>query len=151
MECSWPTATTGSSTEDSMTRSSTRKFGRLAVCIGALICAPSPAAAQTGQTSNGDVTQQSMPAMRTIADQLGTKLNPQQREELALGVTLNGTLQEPEKLEKLGINGVHRGARVTAMRIAPLKVIVEVDEIEPAPLSRKTTLRINEQGRLSAP
>jgi hypothetical protein len=92
-----------------------------------------------------------MVAMRTVAEQLGTKLNPQQREELALGVTLNGTLQEPEKLEKLGINGVHKGARVTAMRIAPQKVIVEVDEIEPTPFTRKATLRINEQGRLSAP
>lgn len=134
-----------------MTRSFTRKFGLGAVCIGAFFWAPALAGAQSGQTSNGDVTLQSMVQMRTVADQLGTKLNPQQREELALGVTLNGTLQEPEKLERLGINGVHKGARVTAMRIAPQKVIVEVDEIEPAPLTRKATLRINDQGRLSAP
>jgi hypothetical protein len=134
-----------------MTRSFTRKFGLGAVCIGALIWTPALAGAQSAQTSNGDVTLQSMPRMRSVADQLGTKLNPEQREELALGVTLNGTLQEPEKLEKFGITGVHKGARVTAMRIGPEKVVVEVDEIEPAPLTRKATVRISEQGRLSAP
>ena len=134
-----------------MTRSFTRKFGLGAVCIGALIWTPALAGAQSTQTANGDVTQQSMVRMRSVADQLGTKLNPEQREELTLGVTLNGTLQEPEKLEKFGITGVHKGARVTAMRIAPEKVVVEVDEIEPAPLTRKATLRISEQGRLSAP
>ena len=135
-----------------MTRSFTRKVGLGAVlCIGALTWGPELARAQTTQTSNGDVTLQSMVRMSSVADQLGTRLNPQQREELALGVTLNGTLQEPEKLEKLGINGVHKGARVTAMRIAPQKVIVEVDEIEPTPLTRKAMLRITEQGRLSAP
>jgi hypothetical protein len=37
------------------------------------------------------------------------------------------------------------------MRIGPEKVVVEVDEIEPAPLTRKATVRISEQGRLSAP
>ena len=134
-----------------MTRSFTRKFGLGAVCIGALIWTPALAGAQSTQTANGDVTQQSMVRMRSVADQLGTKLNPEQREELTLGVTLNGTLQEPEKLEKFGITGVHKGARVTAMRIAPEKVVVEVDEIEPAPLARKATLRISEHGRLSAP
>lgn len=134
-----------------MTRSFSRKFGIGAVCIGALIWTPALTGAQSSQASNGDVALQSMVRMSSVAEQLGTKLNPQQREELALGVTLNGTLQEPEKLEKLGITGVHKGARVTAMRVGPEKVIVEVDEIEPAPLTRKATLRISEQGRLSAP
>jgi monoamine oxidase len=134
-----------------MTRSFTRKLGLGAVCIGALIGTPALARAQSAQTSNGDVTLQSMVQMRSVAEQLGTKLNPEQREELALGVTLNGTLQEPEKLEKFGITGVHKGARVTAMRVAPQKVVVEVDEIEPTPLTRKATLRITEQGRLSVP
>jgi hypothetical protein len=134
-----------------MTRSFTRKLGLGAVCIGALIWTPALAGAQAAQTSNGDVTLQSMVQMRSVAEQLGTKLNPEQREELALGVTLNGTLQEPEKLEKFGITGVHKGARVTAMRVAPQKVVVEVDEIEPTPLTRKAMLRITEQGRLSVP
>ena len=134
-----------------MTRSFTRKFALGAVCIGALLSTPALAGSQSAQTSNGDVAQQSMVQMRSVADQLGTKLNPEQREELALGVTLNGTLQAPEKLERFGINGVHKGARVTAMRTAPQKVVVEVDEIEPVPLTRKATLRISEHGQLSAP
>jgi hypothetical protein len=134
-----------------MTRSFRRKVGLGAVRIGALIWIPTLAAAQTGQTSNGDVTLQSMSQMQSVADQLGAKLNPNQRDELSLGVTLNGTLQEPDKLGKLGINGVHKGARVTAMRVAPQKVILEVDELDPVPVTRKATLRINEQGRLSAP
>ena len=134
-----------------MTRSFTWKFGVGAVCIGALIWTPALSGAQSSRTSNGDVTLQSMVRMSTVAEQLGTKLNPEQREELALGATLNGTLREPERLEKFGITGVHKGARVTAMRVSPEKVIVEVDEIEPAPLNRKVTLRLSEQGRLSAP
>ena len=134
-----------------MTRSFTRKMGVGAVCIGALIWTPPLAGAQSAQTSSGDVALQSMVHMSSVAEQLGTKLNPGQRDELAVGVTLNGTLQEPEKLEKFGITGVHKGARVTAMRVSPVKVVVEVDEIEPAPLTRKATVRISEQGRLSTP
>lgn len=136
-----------------MTRFITRKVGFAAICIGALIWAPALAGGQTVRTSSGDVIPQSMSSVRmsTVAAQLGARLNPGQRDELALGVTLNGTLQEPEKIERLGISGLHKGARVTAMRIAPQKVIVEVDEIEPAPLTRRATLRINDQGRLSAP
>lgn len=131
------------------TRPFARSIGLSAVCIGVLLVAPDVAA---GQASTTEVTQQSTGVqMRTVAQQLGTKLSVGQRDELTLGVTLNGTLQEPEKLEKFGITGVHRGARVTAMRIAPQKVIVEVDEIDPVPLSRKATLRVDDQGRLSAP
>lgn len=132
---------------------STRPFGRRvglsAVCIGVLVFAPELAG---GQQSTPQVSQQSMSVqMRTVAQQLGTKLSSGQRDDLGLGVTLNGTLQEPEKLERFGITGMHKGARVTAMRIAPQKVIVEVDELDPAPISRKATLRVDEQGRLSAP
>jgi hypothetical protein len=131
------------------TRSFARVLGGTAVCLGILVWVPRVAKAQESGTG---VTQQSVAVqMRSVAQQLGTKLNPEQREDLALGVTLNGTLQEPEKLEKFGITGVHKGARVVAMRVAPQKVLVEVDELEPAPLTRKATLRVDEQGRLSAP
>ncbi|HEU4721834.1 MAG TPA: hypothetical protein VFS59_10770 [Gemmatimonadaceae bacterium] len=131
------------------TRPFARRIGLSAVCLGVLLVAPDVAA---GQASTTEVTQQSAGVqMRTVAQQLGTKLSVGQRDELTLGVTLNGTLQEPEKLEKFGITGVHKGARVTAMRIAPQKVIVEVDEIDPVPFSRKATLRVDDQGRLSAP
>lgn len=128
---------------------SARRIGLTAVCIGALVCTPAILGAQA---STPGVTQQAMSlTMRGVAQQLGAKLNPDHRDELSLGVTLNGTLQEPEKLQKFGITGVHKGARVTAMRVAPQKLLVEVDEIEPEPLTRKATLRVDEQGRLSAP
>jgi hypothetical protein len=131
------------------TRPFARRIKLAAVCIGALVCAPHMLRAQSPAP---EVTQQAMSLqMRDIARQLGAKLNPDHREELSLGVTLNGTLEEPEKLQKLGITGVHRGARVTAMRIAPQKLVVEVDEIDPEPLTRKAALKVDEQGRLSAP
>ena len=126
-----------------------RRFRLTAVCIGVLVAAPRLVA---GQTPAPEVTQQSMTLqMRTVAQQLGTKLSAGQRDELTLGVTLNGTLQEPEKLGKLGIAGVHKGARVTAIRVAPQKLVVEVDELDPVPVNRKATLRVDDQGRLSAP
>ena len=126
-----------------------RRIRLAAVCIGALVWAPRLLG---GQTPAPEVTQQSMTLhARGVAEQLGTRLNPDHRSEIALGVTLNGTLQDPEKLEKYGITGVHKGARVTAMRVAPQKLVVEVDEIEPAPLTRKATLKVDERGRLSVP
>ena len=131
------------------TRPFARRLELAALCIGALVWAPPLLRAQS---ATPEVTQQAMPLqMRSVAQQLGAKLNPDHRQELSLGVTLNGTLQEPEKLQKFGITGVHRGARVTAMRVAPQKLVVEVDEIDPEPLTRKATLKVDEQGRLSAP
>jgi len=104
------------------------------------------------QAATSEVTQQSMAVQsRPIAQQLGARLNPEQPQDLAVGMTLTGSLQEPEKLEKLGLAGLHKGARVTAMRVAPQKLMVEVDELDPVPLTRKATLRIDDQGRLSAP
>ena len=126
-----------------------RRIRLAAVCIGALVWVPRILAAQSGAP---EVTQQAMTLQaRGVAEQLGTKLNPDHRSEIALGVTLNGTLQDPERLEKFGITGVHKGARVTAMRVAPQKLVVEVDEIEPTPLTRKAMLKVDERGRLSAP
>jgi hypothetical protein len=70
---------------------------------------------------------------------------------LAVGSTLNGCVQDPEKLARLGLRGVHQGARVTAMRISPQKLLVEVDDLDPEPVTRKASLHIDDQGRLSAP
>ena len=131
------------------TRGFARRIGLTAVCLGLVLWAPRLARAQSATT---DVAQQAATVRsHGIADQLGTKLSPEQREELVLGVTLNGSLQEPEKLARFGITGVHRGARVTAMRISPEKLVVEVDEVEPAPTTKRATLRIDGRGRLSAP
>lgn len=131
------------------TRPFARRIGLTAVCIGALVWAPRLLGAQG---TAPEVAQQSMSLHpRGVAEQLGAKLTPGNRDDLALGVTLNGTLQDPEKLEKLGISGMQKGARVTAMRVAPQKLVVEVDQLEPTPMTRKVTLRIDERGRLSTP
>jgi hypothetical protein len=137
--------------EDPMTRTRgfARRIGLTAICIGVLLWAPRLVWAQSPTT---DVAQQAVTVQsHGIAEQLGTKLSPQQREELTLGVTLNGSLQEPAKLARFGITGVHRGARVTAMRISSEKLVLEVDELEPAPTTKRATLRIDGRGRLSAP
>ena len=131
------------------TRPSPRRIRFAAVCIGALVWVPPALGAQSAAP---EVTQQAISLQaRGVAAQLGAKLSPEHREELSLGVTLNGTLQEPEKLQKFGITGVHKGARVTAIRVAPQKLVVEVDEMDPVPLTRKATLNVDERGRLSAP
>ena len=130
-------------------RPSARRITFAAICIGALVWVPPTLGAQS---SVPEVTQQAISLQaRGVADQLGAKLSPEHREELSLGVTLNGTLQEPEKLQRFGITGVHKGARVTAIRVAPQKLVVEVDEMDPVPLTRKATLKVDERGRLSAP
>ena len=130
-------------------RPSARRIRFAAICIGALVWVPPTLGAQS---SVPEVTQQAISLQaRGVADQLGAKLSPEHREELSLGVTLNGTLQEPEKLQRFGITGVHKGARVTAIRVAPEKLVVEVDEMDPVPLTRKATLKVDERGRLSAP
>lgn len=131
------------------TRFIARRIGLATVSIGALLWAPR---AIRAQSSSPGVVQQAMSVQsQSVAEQLGAKLNPQQRDELTMGVTLNASLQEPEKLARLGMSGLHKGARVTAMRVAPQKLIVEVDELDPVPVTRRATLRIDEQGRLSAP
>ena len=88
--------------------------------------------------------------MRSIGEQLGAKLNPEQADELMVGGMLHGTLTDPEKLARLGIAGMHPGARITAMRTAPGKLNVEVDELEPAPVTKKQVLKIDERGQLSS-
>ena len=89
-------------------------------------------------------------AMRGIAEQLGAKLGPEQSEELVVGGSLHASLADPSRLARLGVTGVHEGARITAMRTAPNRLRLEVDELEPAPVTRKALLRIDEGGRLVA-
>ena len=113
-----------------------------------LLARPARASAQT---AGPEVIQQSMRVMmRDVGDQLGAKLNPEQGDELVVGGTFHGTLTDPEKLARLGISGMHQGARITAMRTAPGKLAVEVDELEPAPVTKKVVLKIDERGQLSS-
>lgn len=120
----------------------------VALFSASLLARPERASAQKTEP---EVTQQSMRVtLRGVSEQLGAKLNPEQLDELVVGGMLHGTLTDPEKLASLGISGMHPGARVTAMRTAPGKLSVEVDELEPTPVTKKMVLKIDERGQLSA-
>jgi hypothetical protein len=121
-------------------------LGFAAACAGFSLVPPVALRAQNA----AEVKQQSSQISKTdVAAQLGAKLGVSDAEEFSVGGTINATLADPAKLAALGITGLHEGARVTAMRVSPVKVRVEVDELEPVPLTRKATLKIDERGRLS--
>jgi hypothetical protein len=104
------------------------------------------------QGAQPDVKQQSSSAvtMGSIAEQLGAKV-VDKNIELGIGQSLTGTVTDVAKLAKFGITGIHEGARLTAFRSAPDKLRIEVDELEPAPVNKKATLKLDERGRLSTP
>ena len=118
------------------------------VCLGiALALQWSPAAAAQ---DSGQVRQQSRnTATEAIAAQLGAKLSPNQPDELPIGASMTASLTDPAKAAALGASGLHAGARVTVMRIGLDRVRVEIDEMDPVPLTKKLTLRIDAQGRLT--
>ena len=124
--------------------SSTRRTTRLLSLVAALALAtPNVIVAQNVRQQSSQVTR------GDVADQLGAKVTSSQNEELAVGSSLTGTLVDPAKLTKFGISGMHEGARVSVMRVAPDKLRVEVDELEPAPQTKKATLKIDDKGRLA--
>jgi hypothetical protein len=84
-----------------------------------------------------------------VAEQLGVKLSPSQREQLDVGASLNGTLVDPSRLASFGLADCHPGARVTIARAGPDRLRVEIDELDPVPLTRKITFRIDAKGELS--
>ena len=127
--------------------SSTRRtthhmLGVAATCLGLAFAMPHATAAQGVRQQSSQITR------GDIADQLGAKITSNQSEEFGIGSSITGSLTDPAKLAKLGITGVHEGARVSVMRVAPDRVRVEVDEMEPTPLTKKATLRIDDKGHL---
>lgn len=114
-----------------------------------LLALPSAAGAQNA--GQGGVRQQSR-ALTTgdVISQLGISVADSSA-EFEVGANFTGTLREPAKLELLGIRGLHKGARVSAVRISMEKVRVEADEIEPKPARAAATLRIDAHGTLSLP
>ncbi len=97
---------------------------------------------QSSQSWSGSVA--------SIAEQLGVKLTPSHADRFDVGINFTATLADTEKIAKLGLRGLHPGARVTAIRVAPDRMRVEVDEMDPVPLTKKATLRIDEHGQVSA-
>jgi hypothetical protein len=127
----------------SSTRRTTRLFGLAVTCAALAFAKPAVTVAQNVRQQSSQITR------GDLAEQLGAKMTSSQNEELGVGSSLTATLVEPAKLAKLGISGMHEGARVSVMRVAPDKLRVEVDEMEPTPLTKKATLKIDEKGRLA--
>jgi hypothetical protein len=128
---------------------SARAFGIAAACVGILATAPASAPAQV---TASDVKQQSAGiTVRGIAEQLGTKIVARESDDLPIGGSFTGALADPAKLVSIGITGLHEGARVSVMRVGPDRLRIEVDELDPAPLTKKATLRVDEKGKLIVP
>ena len=96
------------------------------------------------RSTPAQVTQQSEVAVKTITEALGLKpAATSAPTTLELGATITFSLTDPAKLAKYTIRGLHEGARVTVTRIAPDRIHVEADEMEPMPVSGKATLKVN--------
>jgi hypothetical protein len=99
------------------------------------------------RSTSAQVTQQSEVAVKTITDALGLKpAAASAPSTLELGATITFSLTDPAKLAKHTIRGLHEGARVTVTRVAPDRVRVEADEMEPMPVTGKVTLKVNGDG-----
>ena len=100
-----------------------------------------------------DTRQQGAPAFvsaKALAEQLGSRLQPRDDDELHVGTSFTAVLDAPDKLIALGLKEMHPGARVTVGRVAPDKVRVEVDEMSPAPASTAATLKLDAKGLMVA-
>lgn len=123
-----------------------RSVGRTLVFVASLACAGAFATPVRAQAVQQEAIQASVAG---IAAQLGIKPQGPEADDLRLGSSFTAMLEQPEKLADVGITGMHAGARVTVARVAPDKVRVEADEMEPVSRSAAVTLRLAASGALS--
>ena len=93
------------------------------------------------------------PAIATVgsvAEQLGVKVNSRADDEFTVGTQFTGNLVDAGKLASWGIKGMHPGARVVAARIAPDRVYVEADELDP-PARASVRLPLDASGNIVRP
>lgn len=114
----------------------------LALVVAVTLCSPNLIRAQLPHAGSGI-------GISDVAAQLGVGLAGQTGGELAVGVSFTGAANDPAKLEALGIHGIHKGARITVVRIAEDKVLVEADELDPKPLRVTVRLKISADGTLA--
>jgi predicted RNA-binding Zn ribbon-like protein len=107
----------------------------------------SPAGAQSPAQQAGSA-HAALLTVTNVAAQLGIKVSSRASEDLAVGTSITGTLVQPDTIAKLGVRGMHDGARVTVSRMAPDRLRVEADEMEPLPAKVTVNLRIGDDGKL---
>ena len=86
------------------------------------------------------------------AEQLGfVLLAPAEGRRMIVGDAVTGAAERPALLARIGVTGMHKGARVVVARVAADHVLVEVDELQPAPARMSVKLAIGPDGRLRVP
>ena len=120
-------------------------IGRVCL-VGTLVIA---GAAFSGGNTSHAAPSATVVTIGSIASQLGVTVTMVADEEFAVGVQFTGVLQAPEKLDGLGLPGMHSGARVYAARIGPDRVQVEADELNP-PKRVGAKLKLDDGGKLLA-
>lgn len=87
---------------------------------------------------------------KAIAEQLGARIQPREDDELHVGASFTAVLDKADKLSAFGLKEMHSGARVTVTRVAPDKIRVEIDEMDPAPANTAATLKLDAKGSMVA-
>jgi hypothetical protein len=113
----------------------------LSVCIAA-VASPVAARAQS-QQGTADIS------VKPTVDKLGLKASGNLPDGLEIGRSFTASLADPTKIAKYGIVGMHEGARVTVTRVAPDRIRVEADEMEPLPNKSAVTLKIAADGSMT--
>ena len=119
---------------------------RGALVIASILAAPSGVREAAAQ----EPKQQGIASasVKVIAEQLGARLQPRDDDDLGIGSSFTATLETPEKLAEFGIKGMHAGARVSVARVAPDKIRLEVDEMDPVPARGSATVKLDAKGAL---
>ncbi|HEX8848112.1 MAG TPA: hypothetical protein VF761_01135 [Gemmatimonadaceae bacterium] len=119
-------------------------LGRLQLLtFAAMLAVGAPGRSAVAQRAEIDVTH--------FTRELGLVVEEARRAHLMVGDAVTGSAAEPALLRRLGITGMHRGARVVIARVAPDHVMVEVDELLPSPQRASVRLAIDSTGKLRLP
>lgn len=115
----------------------------LSVCIAAIAASPAAAGAQSQQQGSVEIS------VKSTVEKLGLKPSGNLPDEFDLGRSITVSLADPTKAAKYGIVGMHEGARVTMTRVAPDRIRVEADEMEPLPNKSTVTLKVASDGSMT--
>ena len=115
----------------------------LSACIAAIAASPAAARSQSQQQGSVEIS------IKSTIDKLGLKPSGNLPDDLELGRSITVSLADPAKAAKYGIVGMHEGARVTVTRVAPDRIRVEADEMEPLPNKSTVTLKVAEDGSMT--